>query len=229
MPRDSHFTLVRGAWGAAMGERVSMKVNKLWSAKTQLTYDYYSLPVCQPTNPERDSESIGQILIGDRITSSDYVVRCSPRANTLLQRCCPARRGGCVSCRAGQRQNRPRACRVRHARCGARLCGARIECAPAGCVQLKVGETTYCNVLCSRSVDQAGLDLLRDRIDNEYFAQWIVDDLPAVVRVPNEEAEEGEEDELVERGFLIGYHDKEEANGKYMLFNHIRFVINYNS
>jgi len=49
-----------------------MKVNKLWSPRTQLTFNYYSLPVCKPDNPEVDPESFGQIIMGDRIMSSDY-------------------------------------------------------------------------------------------------------------------------------------------------------------
>ena len=49
-----------------------MKVNKLWSAKTQLPYRYYELPFCRPKKIRKDSESIGEILMGDRRESSAY-------------------------------------------------------------------------------------------------------------------------------------------------------------
>lgn len=52
-----------------------MYVNKLWSAKTQLTYNYYSLPVCSPAEmPQFEQENIGQIIMGDRIMKSKYEV-----------------------------------------------------------------------------------------------------------------------------------------------------------
>lgn len=51
-----------------------MFVNKIWSSKTQLPYNYYSLPFCKPERVETEKENIGQILIGDRIQNSDYQV-----------------------------------------------------------------------------------------------------------------------------------------------------------
>jgi hypothetical protein len=59
---------------ADAGQRVELKVNKLWSPKTQLTYDYYSLPVCKPDAIERERENIGQVLVGDRIMNSNYLL-----------------------------------------------------------------------------------------------------------------------------------------------------------
>ncbi len=58
----------------ADGENVDVKVNKLDSVKTQLPYDYYSLPVCRPAVIEEASENLGEILSGDRIESSSYDV-----------------------------------------------------------------------------------------------------------------------------------------------------------
>jgi len=48
-------------------EQIPMFVNKIWSSKTQLPYNYYSLPFCKPDTVETEKENIGQILIGDRI------------------------------------------------------------------------------------------------------------------------------------------------------------------
>ena len=52
--------------------QVPMMVNKIWSAKTQLPYQYYDLPFCKPTKVDQESENLGEILAGDRIQSSDY-------------------------------------------------------------------------------------------------------------------------------------------------------------
>jgi len=54
------------------GETVNLKVNKLDSVITQLPYDYYSLPFCQPAKIEGVPENLGEILTGDRIENSDY-------------------------------------------------------------------------------------------------------------------------------------------------------------
>lgn len=56
------------------GERVSVKVIKLDSVKTQLPYDYYSLPFCRPKMIEESAENLGEVLSGDRIENSLYDV-----------------------------------------------------------------------------------------------------------------------------------------------------------
>lgn len=52
-----------------------MKVNKLTSTKTQLPYEYYSLPFCQPLNLVNQAENLGEVLRGDKIMSSDYALK----------------------------------------------------------------------------------------------------------------------------------------------------------
>ena len=52
-----------------------MKVNKLTSTKTQLPYEYYSLPFCQPVNLVNQAENLGEVLRGDKIMSSDYALK----------------------------------------------------------------------------------------------------------------------------------------------------------
>eukprot|EP00966_Prymnesium_polylepis_P306423 7080727-Prymnesium_polylepis.1 len=54
------------------GERVDLKVNKLTSTKTQLPYEYYALPFCQPDTVENVAENLGEVLRGDRIMNSNY-------------------------------------------------------------------------------------------------------------------------------------------------------------
>ena len=51
-----------------------VKVNKLTSTKTQLPYSYYSLPYCQPEHILDSAENLGEVLRGDRIENSPYVV-----------------------------------------------------------------------------------------------------------------------------------------------------------
>ena len=54
---------------------VTVKVNKLSSIKTQLPYDYYSLDYCKPAEIVNSAENLGEVLRGDRIENSPYVVR----------------------------------------------------------------------------------------------------------------------------------------------------------
>jgi hypothetical protein len=51
-----------------------VKVNKLTSIKTQLPYTYYSLPFCKPATIVDSAENLGEVLRGDRIENSPYLV-----------------------------------------------------------------------------------------------------------------------------------------------------------
>ena len=53
-----------------------VKVNKLSSIRTQLPYEYYTMPFCKPKGGvEKVAENLGEVLRGDRIESSIYEVR----------------------------------------------------------------------------------------------------------------------------------------------------------
>lgn len=56
------------------GDDLNVKVNKLTSIKTQLPYSYYSLPYCRPKKIVDSAENLGEVLRGDRIENSPYVV-----------------------------------------------------------------------------------------------------------------------------------------------------------
>jgi hypothetical protein len=56
----------------ADGERVEIKVNQLSSTKTQMPYDYYSLPFCKPTETVSAVENLGEVLHGSVIQNSPY-------------------------------------------------------------------------------------------------------------------------------------------------------------
>jgi transmembrane 9 superfamily protein 2/4 len=56
------------------GDELKVKVNKLSSTKTQLPYSYYSLDYCPPEKIVDSAENLGEVLRGDRIENSPYVV-----------------------------------------------------------------------------------------------------------------------------------------------------------
>ena len=49
-------------------------MNKLTSIKTQLPYEYYSIPYCKPEVVKSSAENLGEVLRGDRIENSLYEV-----------------------------------------------------------------------------------------------------------------------------------------------------------
>jgi transmembrane 9 superfamily protein 2/4 len=54
------------------GDVIYPKVNKLSSTRTQLPYEYYSLPYCRPAKIVPFAENLGEVLRGDRIENSLY-------------------------------------------------------------------------------------------------------------------------------------------------------------
>jgi transmembrane 9 superfamily member 2/4 len=54
--------------------QVKLFVTKLTSTKTQIPYDYYSLPFCKPKHEKEESENLGEMLSGDKIENSVYKV-----------------------------------------------------------------------------------------------------------------------------------------------------------
>jgi transmembrane 9 superfamily protein 2/4 len=57
------------------GQTVEIKVNKMTSVRTQLSYDYYDLPFCEPDDLAQSPENLGEILMGDVIESTKYEVK----------------------------------------------------------------------------------------------------------------------------------------------------------
>jgi transmembrane 9 superfamily protein 2/4 len=57
------------------GVPVELKVNKLTSVKTQLPYNYYTLPYCRPPVISESVENLGEILAGDLIENSAYEIK----------------------------------------------------------------------------------------------------------------------------------------------------------
>lgn len=57
------------------GNLVQLKVNKLISVKTQLPYEYYTLPFCRPTEIKEKAENLGETLMGDVVENSPYELK----------------------------------------------------------------------------------------------------------------------------------------------------------
>ncbi|EPQ02048.1 Transmembrane 9 superfamily member 4 [Myotis brandtii] len=53
---------------------VEIKAVKLTSSRTQLPYEYYSLPLCQPLKITYKAENRGEVLRGDRIVNTPFQV-----------------------------------------------------------------------------------------------------------------------------------------------------------
>lgn len=68
---------------------LSVKVNQLSSIKTQLPYSYYSLPFCRPETIVDSAENLGEVLRGDRIENSLYLVSAENMVPKLLFHCSP--------------------------------------------------------------------------------------------------------------------------------------------
>ena len=51
---------------------MEIKVHKLSSPKTQLPYNYYSLPFCKPEEITRQAENLGEVMSGAIIQNSPY-------------------------------------------------------------------------------------------------------------------------------------------------------------
>eukprot|EP00608_Synchroma_pusillum_P000730 CAMPEP_0198443436 /NCGR_PEP_ID=MMETSP1452-20131203/70096_1 /TAXON_ID=1181717 /ORGANISM="Synchroma pusillum, Strain CCMP3072" /LENGTH=1118 /DNA_ID=CAMNT_0044164073 /DNA_START=74 /DNA_END=3431 /DNA_ORIENTATION=- len=53
-------------------QQVKLYASKLTSTKTQVPYDFYSLPFCRHKHPHMEQENLGERLSGDKIESSVY-------------------------------------------------------------------------------------------------------------------------------------------------------------
>ncbi|CAI9760996.1 unnamed protein product [Fraxinus pennsylvanica] len=147
----------------AKGDLLNVKVNKLTSIKTQLPYSYYSLPYCKPEKIMDSAENLGEVLRGDRIENSPYVI--------------------------------------------------------------KMREPRMCNIVCRITLNAKQAKEFKERIDDEYLVNMILDNLPLVVPYKRSDI-----DLLVyQHGFHVGLRgqytgSKEE---KYFIHNHLTFTVKF--
>lgn len=142
-------------------ERVPLYVNKIESTHTQLSFNYYSLPFCAPDKIEEESENLGEVLAGDRLSSSLY--------------------------------------------------------------ELYARQNEFCKVLCRVEYTAAQGAEFADKIKDEYTVDWMLDNLPAAVRLYSEE---NPADVYYNREFPIGISSP--ASSMQYLYNHLRFTIMHN-
>ena len=70
------------------GDTLAAKVNSLTSPSSKLPYPYYSLPFCTPQDGVRHAaESLGELLLGDRIETSPYLFSMLNNTTTPLFLC----------------------------------------------------------------------------------------------------------------------------------------------
>ncbi|EZG65885.1 endomembrane family protein 70 [Gregarina niphandrodes] len=58
----------------SIGSKVPIEVGKLWSAKTQVPYSYYSMDVCKPAELVTNEGGLGYVLLGDVMQNTPYSV-----------------------------------------------------------------------------------------------------------------------------------------------------------
>lgn len=68
------------------GQAIEVRAIKMTSTHTQLPYDYYSLPFCEPKDGKMEykSENLGEILRGDRIVNTAYQVNMAEEVECKL-------------------------------------------------------------------------------------------------------------------------------------------------
>lgn len=68
------------------GQPINVKAVKMFSTRTQLPYEYYSLQFCLPKNGTivYKSENLGEVLRGDRIVNTPYQLNMAENVNCKL-------------------------------------------------------------------------------------------------------------------------------------------------
>lgn len=68
----------------ADNDLVELKTVKLTSTKQPLPYQYYYLPYCRPAKLKNTRENLGEVLRGDRITNTPYVLHMNSNVSCQL-------------------------------------------------------------------------------------------------------------------------------------------------
>lgn len=117
---------------------------------------------------------------------------------------------------------RPNNTQQRHENLGQILQGDRIQ--PSK-YTLQMKKDVVCAKLCEQNNTSEDLESFRWMIDNEYRASWVLDNLPAGLRVVTLTGDRGTLLSYYEDGFPIGYKDE---NGAYYIYNHAHIIIKVN-
>ncbi|XP_042033229.1 transmembrane 9 superfamily member 7-like isoform X1 [Salvia splendens] len=145
------------------GDELQVKVNKLFSAKTLLPYDYYYLKNCRPPTIRDAAQNFGQVLRGDRTSVYTFHMR----------------------------------------------------------------EEQSCTVTCRIVLSAQDAKDFKEKIDDDYRAYMILDDLPVVVR---RKSLDGSRSTVYQHGFEVGfkalYAGTDEVYS-YYITNHLSFKVMY--
>lgn len=100
------------------------------------------------------------------------------------------------------------------------LRGDRIENSP---YEFKMREPQMCNILCRKTLNAKTAKDFKEKIDDEYRVNMILDNLPLVVRIERTELR------VYQQGFNVGvkgqYAGTKEQ--KHFIYNHLKFTVKY--
>ncbi|CAN7114000.1 unnamed protein product, partial [Brassica rapa subsp. narinosa] len=104
------------------------------------------------------------------------------------------------------------------------LRGDRIENAP---YSFKMREAQMCNVLCRITLDAKTAKAFKEKIDDEYRVNMILDNLPLVV--PIERGDPGSPAVVYQLGYHVGLKGQYEGSKeqKFFMHNHLAFTVRY--
>eukprot|EP00758_Cryptobia_borreli_P002338 Tbor_TRINITY_DN2956_c0_g1::TRINITY_DN2956_c0_g1_i1::g.1173::m.1173/K17086/TM9SF2_4; transmembrane 9 superfamily member 2/4 len=74
------------------GQSIPIYVNSLRSISEHVPYEYYKAPFCEPTVVRKPSPTLGSMITGDRMMSSNYVVEVLKNESCKLLPCSSAQR-----------------------------------------------------------------------------------------------------------------------------------------
>ena len=101
------------------------------------------------------------------------------------------------------------------------IAGDRIE---SSLYNLKMEVEEYCKVLCKITYTEEDVKAFQEKIADDYRVHWIIDNLPSVVQVFDENEPDAKH---YEPGFPLGIYGSNQGNNVYYLYNHLRFIIEY--
>jgi hypothetical protein len=143
---------------------LSVKVNQLSSIKTQLPYSYYSLPFCRPEIIVDSAENLGEVLRGDRIENSLYVVSavraCHRHYRSTVHIPC--------MCSTSNLLQNPRKGSFGYVCCNQESTQCCRDDSNVITMQFEMMEPRLCQIVCKVVLSQDDAKDLKEKIDDEY-------------------------------------------------------------
>lgn len=101
------------------------------------------------------------------------------------------------------------------------LRGDRIENSP---YEFKMREPQTCNILCRVKLDAKTAKELKEKIEDEYRVNMILDNLPLVVPVRRQDQDSSP---VYQLGFHVGLKGGQSKDERYFIHNHLTFIVKY--